>query len=346
MKALVLQDFGVLTVAERSAPEPGPGEVVIALIAAGICGTDIHGYTGENGRRQPGQVMGHECVGRVAAVGPDTDAPAIGTVVTFNPVVLPAGSRASYAGREQHSPDKYVIGVRADVSAGWAEQVVVPVENVVVLPAEMPVVHGALVEPFAVAVHAVRRVAAGSADRVLVIGGGPIGQSVVLALRRAGVGSIAVSEVSAPRRELLRRLGAIPIDAQSPTCRDDVLAALDGPATVTIDAVGIDATMALALSATVIGGTIGLVGMGSKQLSLDAFSISTAERSVVGCFTYSDDDFRAAADWIGRSAELADLLISRQITPNEADSTVASLAAGDDTAGRVIIRLDRFTDHT
>ncbi|HEX8348196.1 MAG TPA: alcohol dehydrogenase catalytic domain-containing protein, partial [Actinoplanes sp.] len=69
MRALVFHGPADLGVEELPDPVPGPDEVLLRITATGICGSDLHGYTGENGRRHAGQVMGHETVGRVAAVG-------------------------------------------------------------------------------------------------------------------------------------------------------------------------------------------------------------------------------------------------------------------------------------
>jgi len=175
MRSLVLHEIGELRVEDRETPTPGDGEVLIRVTATGICGSDIHGYSGENGRRFPGQVMGHESVGRLASFGPGDGSTglAVGQVVTFNPVVVPVTDATKYAGREQHSPNKTVIGVAPEVPAAFAEFVVVPARNVVALPDSMPIEYGALVEPLAVAVHAVRRVHSASDTRALVIGGGP-----------------------------------------------------------------------------------------------------------------------------------------------------------------------------
>ena len=270
--------------------------------------------------------MGHETVGRVSALGSGVAGPPPGTVVTVNPVVLPAGADQAYAGREQHCPDKYVLGVRPDVSAAFAEFVVAPSTNVVELTATMPITHGALVEPLAVAVHAVRRVGARPGDDVLVLGGGPIGQSVVLALRMAGVTSVLVSEVSARRRELVDRLGAETLDPAAGAVAEQTLERLGRPATIAVDAVGIDATLADALLATTQGAVIGLVGMGSQRLTLDAYRVSTEERTLVGCFTYSADDFRTAAAWIAAGPPEAAELITREIGPDEADAAFHALA--------------------
>jgi L-iditol 2-dehydrogenase len=340
VRALVLKQFGTLAVEDRPTPEPGPDDVLLRIVATGICGSDIHGFTGENGRRQPGQVMGHETVGRIAAHGLDVDGFTVGQVATYNPVVIPQEHEAKYAGREQHDPDKLVIGVRPDVSAAFADYVVVPARNVVVLPESMPIGYGALIEPLAVAVHAVRRAGVTSSDRVLVLGGGPIGQSVVLALRMAGVTSIVVSEVAAARRELVESLGATTIDPSAGPVAEQTAAALGAPADVALDAVGITPTINDGLASTRLGGTVALVGMGAQRLDIAAFAVSTEERTIVGSFTYSNEDFRDAARWIATAPTEAAALITREVTPDEANDAFAGLADGDGTPGKVLVRFD------
>ncbi|MCW2810535.1 MAG: zinc-containing alcohol dehydrogenase [Friedmanniella sp.] len=238
-----------IAVEERPDPRPGPGEVLIEVIATGICGSDFHGYSGENGRRHPGQVMGHETVGRVAALGAGVASPVLGRLVTVNPVMACGECEACRAGREQHCARKVVLGVAPEISAAFADLVAVPAANVVELPEEMPAELGALVEPLAVGWHAVRRGDATPADRLLVIGGGPIGQACVLAARRLGLGSVVVSDVSASRRDLCARLGADVVDPSAGDLAGAVSDRLGGPATLVVDAVGVSATVADALAA-------------------------------------------------------------------------------------------------
>lgn len=343
MKALVLQDFGQMVVEELPDPTAGTGEVLVSVLATGICGSDVHGYTGENGRRAPGQVMGHESVGKVAALGPGTEGAglAIGDTVTFNPVVVPESAVKEYAGREQMCPDKYVIGVAQHVVASFAQLLTVPLRNVVALPAEMPVEYGALVEPLAVALHAVRRAGVRPSQAVFVAGAGPIGQSVVMALLMAGVQRIVVSDVDAGRRALVEQLGARSLDPTAEPAPDQVRVVIGGPADVSIDAVGIDRTVQDCLLATRLGGAVCLVGMGAPHLSLDAYRISVDEHTLVGSFTYSSADFADAAAWVGTSPPQAAALISRSVPLAEGPETFAALARGDGTPGKVLIRLDR-----
>jgi L-iditol 2-dehydrogenase len=253
---------------------------------------------------------------------------------------VPADDAAAYAGREQHHPRKYVIGVAPEVPASFADYVLVPARNVVALPDGLPIELGALIEPLAVAVHAVRRLPRSGLGRVLVIGGGPIGQSVVVALRDAGARTIIVSEPDAARRELIQRLGAETVDpAEGPVA--DQLRERGGLADAAVDAVGITPTVRDALTSTVLGASICLVGMGAPQMTLDAYLVSTEERALLGSFTYGSDDFAHAAQIIGGDPETYRALISREIDVADADAAFAALAAGDGTPGKVLVRFDR-----
>ncbi|HET7668428.1 MAG TPA: alcohol dehydrogenase catalytic domain-containing protein, partial [Mycobacterium sp.] len=195
MKALVLRGAYDIAVEDRPEPRPGEGEVVIEVIATGICGSDFHGYSGENGRRHPGQVMGHETVGRIDEIGADVAGFTPGQLVTINPVMACGTCVACRDGQQQWCSRRKVLGVAPEIPAAFADRVAAPAKNIVVLPESMPAELGALVEPLAVGYHAVRRGGASAADRVLVIGGGPIGQACLLAARRLEVTKVAVSDV-------------------------------------------------------------------------------------------------------------------------------------------------------
>jgi L-iditol 2-dehydrogenase len=127
MRALVLKDYGQMVVEERPKPTPKPREILLRICATGICGSDLHGYTGESGRRIPGQVMGHESVGTIAALGEAVDEQKfrVGQVATFNPVIVTGPELESFRGREQHAPGKMIVGVAQDLVSSFAEFVAV-----------------------------------------------------------------------------------------------------------------------------------------------------------------------------------------------------------------------------
>ena len=340
MRALVLDAFGAMSVHEVNRPTPGVGQVLVKVAVTGICGSDIHGFAGTNRRRWPGQIMGHESSGFIAALGPGTDDEEmeVGDPVTFNPVVVPADLIELFAGREQHASEKLVIGVNPEWPAAFADYVVVPARNVVRLRHGVPIENGALAEPLAVALHAVARAGVRPADNVLVIGGGPIGQSIVVALRMRGVAAVAATEIAPARRDLLARLGAAVIGSAGPPLAEAVRDHFGSGADVTIDAVGVTSTIADGLEATRLGGTLCLVGMGSPEIALDAYRVSTDERTIVGSFTYSADEFREAVRLLGQSPVDLATLISRVVEVEDAPAAFIELAAQNSVAGKVLVR--------
>lgn len=341
MRALQLVEFGQMAATELPAPVPGPDEVVLQVIATGICGSDIHGFTGENGRRVPGQVMGHESVTRVFAIGDgvDPDSFPIGRIATFNPVLLASDRMELFVGREQHDVQRRIVGVDPTIVAAFAEFVSIPQRNVVLLPDTMPVSYGALIEPLAVALNAVRRVKVASGDSVLIVGGGPIGQSTVLAAFHEGASAVYVSEPDDARRELCASLGATPIDPRVSAVSEQLAALHGGPVDIAIDAVGVTSTLADALTSTVYGGRVCLVGMGQPELTLPAYRVSTEERSLVGAFTYSFAVFREAAAWVGAGDPVFGTLISSEVSMDEAQGAFERLAHHRDVPGKILVRL-------
>lgn len=341
MRALRLEEIGRVSLVDVDEAEAGPGEVVVETIATGICGSDIHGYTGENGRRFPGQIMGHETVGRIAAtgIGIDRERYPVGALVTVNPVIVPPEQARQYEGREQHDPRRRIIGVDPTIVSAFAERYAVPAANVVVLPEMENPLHAALIEPLAVALHAVHRVGVAPGQVVLVVGGGPIGQSCVLAARRAGASHVIVSEPNARRRDVCRSLDAEVLDPAAGSVPDAVRGRTGGMgADVAIDAVGTSATISDALRSTVLGGRVCLVGMAQPGVSLDAYRISTEERVLVGSFTYPARTFEKAADWVAEGSTVWDRLVSEVVAPGDADAVFARLAGTLDVPGKILIR--------
>ncbi|RKO19964.1 zinc-binding alcohol dehydrogenase [Pseudarthrobacter phenanthrenivorans] len=346
MKVLELKEFNRIEIAERPDPEPGPGQVLLDLVATGICGSDIHGYTGHNGRRVPGQVMGHETVGLISALGAGLNDPALteGAVATFNPLISCGKCSLCSAGQQQHCPERTVIGVNPELVSAFAQKIVVPAGNVVVLNADNPIAYGALIEPLAVAFHAARRARIKAGDKVLITGGGPIGQSCVLAALHEGAARVLVSEPDAGRRELCVRIGAAVVDPAAGSLPELVSGEFGGPSDVTIDAAGITSTITGALESTRFGGVVLLVGMGAPRIELPAYKVSTEERELIGSFAYTARDFDDAAAWVNQGSTVLATLISREVSMDEADAAFRGLAAADGTPGKVIVRLDRSSE--
>jgi threonine dehydrogenase-like Zn-dependent dehydrogenase len=335
MKALVYNGPWDLTVEDVPAPVPGPGEVLLRVAATGICGSDIHGYAGRTGRRHPGQVMGHETAAWVAEL--DSDAPAglrVGDLVTVNPVIGCGQCTDCADGRSYVCASRTVIGVSPTRTAAFAEYMVAPLANVVRLGDGDTPRLGALVEPLAVGYHAAIRGRCGESDRVLVVGGGPIGQACALAARRLGAAT-AILEPDERRRGLLRELGFEAV-MHPEADHADVIGMLGGPATMVIDAVGSTESLRSATTRSAVQARIVLVGMHSPVVELQAYSISTEERELIGSFSYSASEFAETAGWLGQHHELG-ALVQEEVGWAAAPEAFRQLAAGEATASKILV---------
>ncbi|MEV8267347.1 alcohol dehydrogenase catalytic domain-containing protein [Microbacterium sp. NPDC076911] len=335
----MLEAFGTMVVAKRPVSDPAPHEAMVRTIATGICGSDLHGFTGHNGRRFPGQVMGHESVGRVVGYGSEVDprtVPQLGAAVTFNPTISCGACPACDSDLAQICLSRQVIGVNEEISAAFAEYVTVPATNLVALPQNMPAHHGALVEPLAVGYHAGIRGGVHGGSTVLVIGAGPIGQAAILAAQRLGAARVLVSEPAQSRRQLSTALGAelLPTGDQV----DAALELTEGLGVdVVIDAVGYSKTLDTSLRSVRRGGVVVLVGMGSPSIELEAFRISTDERSVVGAFCYSTLEFEQTVEWAATVPDQLETLISTRVPLHEGPGAFRRLADGKSDESKVLV---------
>lgn len=194
MKMAVLHAAGDLRLDDADEPVAGPGDVVIKVAAAGICGTDLHfrAMGTRFGRPMP---LGHEFAGEVTQVGAQVRSFVRGDRVAYNSYNSPAdiGRGGEWGG---FSP--YVVLREVDGH----------VQSLCKVPAELRLEYAALVEPISVAAHAVNRAAAKPGESVTIFGVGPIGLGVIMALRWRGVDDIAVFDLSPLRRALALKLGA------------------------------------------------------------------------------------------------------------------------------------------
>lgn len=321
MRTLVFNGPWEMAVVDRPEATPDDSEALVEIIATGICGSDVHGYSGETDRRVVGQVMGHETVGRVRG-----DRPGLpdGSLVTINPLIGCGNCAACLDGETQVCAELRVVGVDPMLAGSFAETIVIPVRNVVRLSEGLPLFHGALIEPLAVGYHALMQAVPTAGDRILVLGGGPIGQAAAIAARRQGIENVLVSEPIAARRELLERLGFAVTTPESLAADRD--ARLGGPATVVIDAVGIRSTIADALAHSTMGARVVLVGLGATELMIEPYGISTAERRLIGSYCYSEKHFRETAEWVSEGQPELDLLIDRTVSLDEAAEAFRALA--------------------
>ncbi len=332
MRALVYAGPGSMVLEDRATPQAGPGEAVIDVAAAGICGSDLHGYTGASGRRTPGIVMGHEVSGTVVEVGAGA-ASAVGRSVVVFPLLTCGTCEWCQAGAEQLCLGRSYIGIHRD--GGFAEQLLLPASNLVALPAGLGLVEASLAEPAAVAVHAIARAPDLDGANILVTGAGPIGLLIAQAAMRLGrAASVVNTEISPARREVAAELGLRTVDPTTEGWLEELRETTGGGVDVVFEAVGSGPTFEAGVAATRTRGCVVLVA-GWQTVEVALGSLVTRELETRGTFNFSRAEFEAALELLARID--AGALVTDRVALAGAPAAFARLAADQGGSLKAVI---------
>lgn len=296
MRAAVLHGAKDLRVAERDIPPVAPGEALVAVETVGLCGSDLHYYLdGRNGGnvvRSP-VILGHEIGGTVAEVGSDVPDSLLGARVVVEPAVPCRTCPTCAAGRYNLCERGACLG-SPPTDGGLAEYVTVPMPQLHRVPDTLPAPAVPVLEPLAVAVHALRRAEFVPGESVLITGAGPVGLLVAQVARAWGAGDITVSDVDPARLRACRALGierAVE-PAELGGLRFDR----------SLECSGTPAALSGALAATNPGGRVVLVGtMPTGDIAGPLGLLQRYEVDLVGTFRYAAS-FPAAVDLAERGA--------------------------------------------
>lgn len=314
MQALVLTDKKQFELQSLPTPTPGPDEVLIAVRACGICGSDVHGMDGSTGRRRPPIVMGHEAAGVIAGLGANVTGWRTGDRVTFDSTISCGHCPHCRRGEVNLCDHRRVLGVSCEEyrqAGAFADYVVVPARILYRLPDALSFEEAALIEPFTIAFHAVRRHPVRLNDSALIIGCGMIGLALLQTTRLAGFGRIVAVDTAADRLRQAKELGA-----------DDIVNSAEGDALATLlrltegrgfdhafEAVGIAPTVDLAVRAARKGGAVTLVGNVTPSMPMPLQLVVTRELSLAGSCA-SAGEYPACLDLMARGALSAKPLLS------------------------------------
>lgn len=291
IRQLVLENVGNLSVRTANSRVLSPKQVRIRPIAVGICGSDIHGYAGKNNRRVPGQVMGHEFCGEIVEVGEEARV-SVGEFAAVNPVVVCGLCSRCEEGKENLCTRRLIIGCVPELPGAFADEVIVPEKNVVIMQRNIPLEWGALVEPFAVGAHAISLAGLSTGASIAVLGGGPIGLGAALAAGRHRPRQLLVSEPDPSRRALIESLGLITVPPNNFALGEEEF-------DVVIDCVGHTSTIRQALGLARAGGTVVVPGLSNLTADIRMDSLVMAERTLKGSAVYLASEFCETAQWVG-----------------------------------------------
>jgi L-iditol 2-dehydrogenase len=210
MKAMRLHAPRDMRLDDVPAPEPGPGQALVRVRAVGVCGSDVHYYVdgciGETVAPYP-FVLGHECAGEVAALGPGVEAPPVGTRVAVDPAIPCGRCEVCLEGNPNCCPNVRFPST-PPVPGVLSEWYVHPAHLCIPLPDALDFADGAMLEPLGVVVHAITLAKVCPGDTVAVLGAGPIGLLALQLALGSGAGAVYLSESISARRALATRLGA------------------------------------------------------------------------------------------------------------------------------------------
>ncbi|MDE2771553.1 MAG: alcohol dehydrogenase catalytic domain-containing protein [Bacteroidota bacterium] len=317
MRALVYKGAFQIDLQQVPDPRPLPHEVLVRIDAVGICGSDVHGYTGTTGRRLPPLIMGHEAAGRVAEPANGFEA---GEEVCFDSTVGCTECSECASGQVNRCTKRTVFGVstpRFRRDGAMADFVCVPAHVLRRVPDGLPLNIAAMFEPLSVGSHAVRRGGNAQNARVLIIGAGMIGLSILLCVQLQEPSEIIVIEPHENRKAMARQIGADRV-------LDPENSAQTIDADLTFEAVGASSTVAQAIHHTKPGGRIVLVGNTSQHPPVDVQRIVAKELTLTG--TYAN---------AGEYDEIINLVSRQQLDPSPLISTTLPLEDGPEAFDRL-----------
>jgi D-arabinitol dehydrogenase (NADP+) len=328
MKTVVIPNPNVISVLEREVLEPGPGQLLIQVMASGICGTDLHIYRGEYMGKYP-VIPGHEFSGVVAAAGSGITRFQVGDRVAIEPNIACDNCLNCLNNRQNFCLNWQAIGVT--LPGGMEEYVLVP-ERAAFSIGELPFEIGAFMEPLSCVVHGIERARIGLADHVAIFGAGPIGSLMIQMARIQGAAQITVLEINPGRAELASELGA-----------DRVVASFDQLQPDTYDIV-IDATGAIPVMNRTVdfvrkGGTVLLFGVppSGRNLEVEGFKIFQKGLTVLSSFTSVRNSFQAV-DLLQSGRVRVDSLISHRLPLEEMPRALELIESRDPAVKKVIVQ--------
>ena len=323
---------------------PGPGEVLVAPEAVGLCGSDFHYFLGDIGTiDDPStlypRIQGHEAAGTILDVGPDCPPSlAAGTRVAVWPVASCGRCYACRVGRGNACVNISLVGVHRD--GALQEQLLVPAAQVFAVGDQDPAL-AALIEPVSIAVRAVVRGRVADGEHVVVLGAGPIGQALALAAIDRGA-SVLLVDTLASRLARASGIGAdvlaVAEDADLGAAARD-WAGEDGPEVV-IEATGVPALVQGAVEIVAHAGRVVVVGLSADHAPVRVGDLPLKEIDVLGVSCCGAEEFAAAVELVGRRRDAAAGLVTHEFGLEQAPDAIAYAIAHPAEVMKAVVRLD------
>jgi L-iditol 2-dehydrogenase len=321
MKALVLEKYNTLVFKDFPDPIAADNEVVVKVESVGICGSDVHGMDGSSGRRIPPLVMGHEAAGTIFSLGNQVKGWKEGDRVTFDSTIYKLDDWYTRKGFYNLSDHRMVLGVSPGdwkKHGAFAEYVAIPQHILYRIPDGVSFTQAAMVEPVAVAAHAVELTPLEWNDTAVVVGSGMIGLFVIQVLRARGCGKVIAIDLADDKLELALKLGADHVlNPKKMDVKKEVLALTGNRgADVAFEVVGVSETVASAIDVVRKGATVTLVGNLSHSAEIPLQKVVTQQIRLQGSCAICGE-YPAVLDMIAQKKVNVDAILSAEAPLSE-----------------------------
>ena len=339
MKQLVWTDVRKVEIVEAPIPQPGPGQAVVKIKYAGICGSDLHVFAGQHPTAKPPMVMGHEACGTLYAINSDRTDVKVGDKVCCHTVKPCGACEGCTTGRENLCTSVKIMGANFD--GVFTQYILVDADRVIKFNDDVDFELAALVEPLTVGVHDLRRSNMKAGESVVIGGAGPIGLIIGIMCRFAGASRVVLSEIDGTRIEIARGMGFTVVNPMEPDFKEKALAASGADGfDKAFEITSVQSSFDTCVDLLKRGGTLVQVGMPpkGKMFSVDINKFIFSECDLVGVRHHTMNDMITAAKLIN-SGVLNEQLrpLASAIYPMEESMAAFERAASDKSVLRVLI---------
>jgi threonine dehydrogenase-like Zn-dependent dehydrogenase len=341
MKALIYKKPFLMEIEELEKPKPDKDEVVVKVEAVGACGSDVHGFAGKTGRRNPGMVMGHEIAGIISDVGSEGSKTLLGKSVVIQPIIYCGVCKLCKLGLTSVCLNKKMVGVNMGTNGGLSEYLIVPEKNIFEINQSVSPEIGTLVEPFAVGEGAASLVSnLISESNICIIGSGTIGLTTLLMVKKRKPRKIFIIDQNEKKLSIAKDFGAIPINYLKENPREIILDRTEGYGVdIVFEAVGVPSSVKTSMEVLRTGGTAVWVGNSVRFVEVDMQDMVVNMKNILGSYTYNDINFKEARDFVESNIDIASIFAEEVVPLSEANTLFTSLAKGEKELLRGIIKI-------
>ncbi|WP_339226720.1 alcohol dehydrogenase catalytic domain-containing protein [Oceanobacillus sp. FSL K6-2867] len=336
MKAALFDEIKNISLIDKEMPSVGSDEVLIKVLQTGICGSEIHAYNGKHPFREPPSILGHEVVGAVFKLGSDVNGFNEGDIVTVEPQYGCFDCEYCKRGDYHLCNNKTILGT-SKWEGAFAEYISAPASTVYRLSEDIPYKVGALAEPLAVGVHAVKIAGIEKGDKVAILGSGPIGLLTAVAANNAGADRIVITDTLKHNLEAGKALGMTDtVDIGECSLTDYVKEHLGSVDKVFLT-VGFESVVDDAFEIISKKGKMISIAIFEGKTGVDLNKVFMSEIQILGSSMYIREDFQEAINIISQQKYPLEVLTGHSFKLDEINEAMEAAATKKDNAIKVLI---------